>query len=266
MCYPSSSTHYGCINSCGIAFPSTCLANREETVIEISLDPQYTQKPSISALAQGVLQSLTQELRDSEYFPENAARFTQLIYYAGLTDEQSPYSERDYTILKRAYNSDLSTKRWLQIGFVSAIGTPLALWAINSQNPWVIASAITINVASNAISWISTGSNPDFKSDSANARQDTLQKFSSSLEDMARELIDLTDSHPSLAEEIATSLDLEHISKKIREQDPSNSQPSEILRPLRAAKEYVLNSYLPMETPLSIRSYAKLAEISKSNS
>lgn len=261
-CLPTT-TPYGCMTPCGAAFPWTCGSDKcPEVVIHINLNTCLRPPNVISTTdqeAKRLFAILKSQVAEITHFPTNESRFGQLIYLAGLSDEQNPYSESDLDVMERCHRSDVSTKRWLNAAFIPALGAPIAVWGLVSDDPWMVTASLVIGVAAGVISWIATGSNPDFKSDAANDRQNALYKSSKSLEQIAAELIDLNSSDPYLAQKIAASLKLPAIADKMALFDPKAQGAPLNLDALEGARRHVLGKPLLDRTPLAIRHHIQLS-------
>jgi len=280
----SLSTHYGSyIRPLGIACPCSCArkpsASPEEgSEDEIADANMRIYRPNLEscdtvAKAHKVFDDFKAVVTQLTHFPPEESRFLQLMYYANLSDKQSPYTKSAQLTFQRSYISDRDTKTWLRVGGVTAWSSPVVTWALpllgwaalslTQDHPGVAAAIVTAGVAASGISWISTGSNPDYKSDSANERQDVLTGLPETLKQIARELIDLKYDRPFLAAVTAYALqmNLDNIQKQMILEDPKSQESPLDLTALAGACRAVLGGERPDRMPVDLSAYILGREI-----
>jgi len=243
-----TNTEYGSLSYCGAAAPWPCGKQEklhEEHIVDI-------QNLALSTLSYQELKTHVQTL---QYFPTEGSRFLQLVYLVHLKDEQSPYSRSDLIIFKRSDASDRLTKNWLRGAFIAIFVFAVAAWGLTkSDSPLAEAAIVILSIIGGIVSWIATGSNPDFKSDSANARQDRLAAVPETLLQIGRALVQLKIAHPDLATKLAEELDLKKIQEKMV-RDDARAQGAPDLTALESAKCYVLGKEIPERTPVEFEAY-----------
>lgn len=230
-------TRYGCLSFCGVACPWQCGKEQspfpEPNTAAIELN-ELIFAPAVKSQSQQEAATTFLDLRKHvthlNYLPSKNTRFLQLLYYAHMSEKQSPYSESDRAVLKRSYKSDKTTKTWLRVAAFVAFCSPLAIWGLSlyQDNPIALAGLLAVTIGANMVSWIATGSNPDFKSDSANDRQDILLDFVKTMDQISLELIDLKAINPHLARQIAQNINLDLIREKMVLQDPRAREPFDL--------------------------------------
>lgn len=279
-----TTTHYGTF-FCGMAVPWKCCKKQcleeealEEHVIGIFTNDLSSSLPYCTTveMAQKVFQEAASSLQTLHFFPVQSSLLCQLIYYTNLSSTQSLFSQSENIILQRSAIAEKQTKRWLRAALIiGVIGITTLSWGLQLKAAWFeergcgyipIASNLLLPIISGSFAWVATGSNPDFKSDAANDRQDLLNQFPERIMELAQELLDLYDKNPQLAKYISQKISIPTLQKALLRDDPkSHSYHPDIqletplnLIALEAACNYILQKKIPTKAPLALKNYLKL--------
>lgn len=268
-----SQTPFGTKIPAGIVLPFQCgerIQPQDEGISSAikTLAKENLPNCATSEEANERFEALKGQLKDLHYFPKQATPFAQLVYYAGLSDEQSVYSMSGKYVLEESMRATRDAKAWLRTagvcipcGFTVAFCLPACL-------PVAAQATITSITAYAAgfSSWVGTGTNPDDKSDAANSRQDELGEIRGIIENIAGELIELKNENHLLAKVIADQLNVEAISAQMQTEDPVALAQGKFvidLTPLTAAKAFIRDEALPTGTPRNIKNAVNIAYIAK---
>lgn len=270
-CCKCQKTPYGTMGCCETNWPWQCGQSAFEKDEEASLSLALPYCDSAER-AQTELTKAQQLLSNVTHMPTSSScpLLLQLIYLTKFADKSidlCPYTKLDALKFTISYEADKSARCWLRFGLIGGVvlvvmGCLAGLSAISewkegkSAQTSVIISA-TCATAGTVVSWISTGSNPDFASNAANDRQDCLSKLGTFYEMLAVTLVDLNATNKEIAKKIAESIDLSNLKAKLLQYDPKTTTSPD-LSAIEAAICYTNGTTLPERVPTSVRTYIAL--------
>lgn len=210
---------------------------------------------------------LAESLKEMRYLPTLKDKNIRLVYLALLSEEpkRSPFTAAQKNIIDASDHSNRITACCLNIGVfltpLLACSTLIGLMGLNIAIPPTalvitpVASGAVFSSCNSLFSFIATGTNPDDSSVKANTKQNILHgQIQEIFNNAAMDLVDLKETQPTLALEIAQHLNIAALQKVIEEASFEENFEGLVL-PLKTAQCYVLNQNLGFQPSSLIRSY-----------